>query len=542
MALSSSLKADELSIKTTISDLCQGNVTPSTDENPEHRELTHLFPKISRFNQILKSQRGNCQLLATPYNPHQQLPELVNFDSGSLEAFFGHFKQEPSRFLAFSEKHYLSEQQPILISAALLIQDPVLAELLVKTLYSGHFNTRWIFGANSPSEMVTARHRVIPTSLKIVIHGHTGDLNHLLCAWPLLEVLTHSSIVEADIAFKPEPQALSEFVYLFKQRYHHDLSSSQLIDVIWALSRYTEDQFWISLDLEYLDRLTSLLPLNTEFTTEDLEYAVNDLTGAHSHSKLFNYDQIIRGAVKLDVSGEVIGQINGLTVVETSHAEFGEPSRITANVFLGDGDIGDIERKSELGGNIHAKAMLILSSYVSKTFAHNAPMPVSSNIVFEQSYHEVDGDSASVAELYALLSALAEVPIKQNIALTGAMDQLGNVQAVGGLDLKIESFYDIAMALDENANPIVLIPHANVVNLNLSERIIAAVKANKLNIIAIKHVNDAAIVLTGLPAEADDQDSLFNKVRESLDRFEGDAEEHPTLKQKIARLLRFSSN
>ncbi len=542
MALSSSLKADELSIKTTINDLCQGKDIKFTGEHTSSTELAFLFPKLSHFNKILKSQRGNCQLLATPYNPHQQLPELVNFDSGSLEAFFGHFKQEPSRFLAFSEKHYLSEQQPVLISAALLIQDPVLAELLIKTLYSGHFNTRWIFGANSPSEMVTARHRVIPTSLRIVIHGHTGDLNHLLCDWPLLEVLTHSSITEADIAFKPEANIISEFISLFKQRYQHDLTSTQLVDIIWALSRYTEDQFWISLDLEYLDRLVGLLPLNTAFATTDVEYAVNELTGANSHSKLFNYDQIIRGAVKLDVSGEVIGQINGLTVVETSHAEFGEPSRITANVFLGDGDIGDIERKSDLGGNIHAKAMMILSSFVSKTFAHNAPMPVSSNIVFEQSYHEVDGDSASVAELYALLSALAEVPIKQNIALTGAMDQLGNVQAVGGVDLKIESFYDIAIALDDNAKPIVVIPQANVVNLNLSQRILNAVKTNKLEIIPIKHVNDASMILTGLPAESDEQNSLFNKVRESLDRFEGDAEEHPTLKQKIARLLRFSSN
>jgi predicted ATP-dependent protease len=376
----------------------------------------------------------------------------------------------------------------------------------------------------------------------VVIYGYSSDLIHLNQAWPMLEILTNETLYEADLAFKPTQQNILAFVSLIQHKFAYQLDAKQALALLWAQARIAEDQHWLSLDINYLEKLFLNLP--KPFDQTDVETVVKRLTGYYSHAREFNYDQIIRGAVKVEVEGEKVGQINGLTVVETPTAEFGEPSRITANVFLGDGDIGDIERKSDLGGNIHAKAMLILSSFVSRTFAQNAPMPVSSNIVFEQSYHEVDGDSASVAELYALLSALAKLPIKQNVAVTGAMDQLGNVLVVGGLDLKIEGFYSIAKTLHPDIHHAAIIPAANAEHLNLSSEIIEAVRNGDFTIYAIEHVSDAAELLTSLPAESDEegQDSLFEKVRSSLDKFEDDVESHPPLRLKLLQLLKLSRN
>ena len=177
---------------------------------------------------------------------------------------------------------------------------------------------------------------------------------------------------------------------------------------------------------------------------------------------------IIEKQVRIDTDGEVVGQVNGLTVITVGGTEFGEPSRITATIHYGDGDIIDIERKSEMSGNIHTKGVMILSAYLAHQFARHAPMSVSATVVFEQSYFEVDGDSASLAELCCLISALAETPLTQSLAITGAMDQFGNVQAIGAVNEKIEGYFALCKERGLTGEHGVIIPASNQAQLNLN--------------------------------------------------------------------------
>ncbi|HET8817485.1 MAG TPA: Lon protease family protein [Pseudidiomarina sp.] len=220
---------------------------------------------------------------------------------------------------------------------------------------------------------------------------------------------------------------------------------------------------------------------------------------------------ILEGQVYIETQGSVVGQINGLTVVTAGGSEFGEPSRITATVHYGDGDIIDIDRKSELSGNIHTKGVMILSAYIANVFARNETMALSATIVFEQSYHEVDGDSASLAELCCLLSALAEAPIQQGLAITGAVDQFGQVQAIGAVNEKIEGFYALCAARGLTGQQGVIIPAANLSQLNLEPHVIAAVERGEFTVYAVKHLNEALELLTQA-----DQKGLYEKIEQRL--------------------------
>src|SRR5690606_15074352 len=178
-------------------------------------------------------------------------------------------------------------------------------------------------------------------------------------------------------------------------------------------------------------------------------------------------EQIRRGTVLIDTAGAVAGQVNALSVMQIGSFAFGRPSRITARVRLGKGEVVDIERQVELGGPLHSKGVLILAGFLGARFAADRPLTLSATLVFEQSYGGVDGDSASSAELYALLSALADLPISQSFAVTGSVNQMGEVQAIGGVNEKIEGFFDICAAKGLDGTQGVLIPASNVKHLML---------------------------------------------------------------------------
>ena len=216
-------------------------------------------------------------------------------------------------------------------------------------------------------------------------------------------------------------------------------------------------------------------------------------------------ETMLRQTILIDTDGEVVGQINGLAVYGTGHFTFGRPSRITASICLGKGEVIDIERQVELGGPIHSKGVLILSSFLGARFARERPLSLSASLVFEQSYGGVDGDSASSAELYALLSALADLPIKQSLAVTGSVNQHGQVQAIGGVNEKIEGFFDLCQARGLTGEQGVLIPTANVKHLMLREDVVTAVANTQFHIYPIDHIDQGIEILTGIPAgERDD--------------------------------------
>ncbi len=221
------------------------------------------------------------------------------------------------------------------------------------------------------------------------------------------------------------------------------------------------------------------------------------------------YGEIINGTVLIDTDNKKIGQVNALSVLQIGEFAFGQPSRITATVRVGDGHIVDIEREVDLGGDIHSKGVMILSSYLGHHYAKTQMLSMDANLTFEQSYGQVDGDSASVAELCALLSAVSEVPVKQSMALTGSVNQLGEVQAIGGVNEKIEGFFDICNLRGLTGKQGVIIPRSNVVNLMLKQEVLQAVAEKKFTIYSIEHVGDALSLLMGMEAGVIDEDGIY---------------------------------
>jgi lon-related putative ATP-dependent protease len=213
-------------------------------------------------------------------------------------------------------------------------------------------------------------------------------------------------------------------------------------------------------------------------------------------------ETIARGTILLDVAGWKVGQVNGLSVLDTGDIAFGKPARITARVRAGDGKVIDIEREAQLGGRLHSKGVLILSSYLASHYLPDKPLSLVGSLVFEQSYGGVDGDSATVAELLALLSAVAEAPLNQALAVTGSLNQHGEVQPIGGVNEKIEGFYDVCLARGLTGEQGVAIPASNVVNLALNAAVADAVAAGKFRIWPLKTIDDAIELFTGQKAGA----------------------------------------
>jgi lon-related putative ATP-dependent protease len=211
-------------------------------------------------------------------------------------------------------------------------------------------------------------------------------------------------------------------------------------------------------------------------------------------------EMIARGTILIDTDGDEVGQVNGLAVLSLGDYGFGKPSKITASVGVGKEGIIDIEREAQMGGPTHTKGVLILSGYLNNRYAHEEPLGLTARLVFEQSYSGVDGDSASSTELYALLSALSGKPIKQYLAVTGSVNQKGEVQAIGGVNEKIEGFYEVCKAKGVTGKEGCVIPFSNVENLMLKEEVVDAIREGRFHIYPVKTINDGIEVLTGIPA------------------------------------------
>ena len=242
-------------------------------------------------------------------------------------------------------------------------------------------------------------------------------------------------------------------------------------------------------------------------------------------------EEIGRKIIVIETDGEQIGQVNGLSVMTLGGLSFGNPSRITARIRLGRGEVVDIEREVELGGPLHSKGVLILSGFLGGRFGNSRPLSLNASLVFEQSYGGVDGDSASAAELFALLSALAEAPISQSFAVTGSVDQLGRIQAIGGVNEKIEGFFDACRITGFTGRQGVIIPASNVKHLMLRQDVVTAAAEQRFRIVPIETVDQGLGLLTGLPAGEPDAEGNYpvgtvnHRIAERLDAFAARAAE-----------------
>lgn len=242
-------------------------------------------------------------------------------------------------------------------------------------------------------------------------------------------------------------------------------------------------------------------------------------------------EEIGRGTIRIETDGTAIGQVNGLSVVGLGALSFGMPSRITAQVRLGRGEVVDIEREVALGGPLHSKGVLILSGFLGGRFGKTRPLSLNASLVFEQSYGGVEGDSASAAELFALLSALAEAPIRQCFAVTGSVDQRGRIQAIGGVNEKIEGFFDTCRLTGFTGKQGVIIPASNVRHLMLRHDVVAAAVENRFAVYPIDTVDQGLELLTGIPAGEVDAGgeypagTLNDRIAAQLDAFAAKAAE-----------------
>ncbi len=239
-----------------------------------------------------------------------------------------------------------------------------------------------------------------------------------------------------------------------------------------------------------------------QVTAEDVEKAIGERIYRSNQFEERLREAITDGTILIDVSGAVVGQVNGLAVIELGDYAFGRPTRITARTFQGRSGVISIEREVHLSGRAHDKGVLTLSGFLGGRYAQDKPLSLSASIAFEQSYEAVDGDSASSAELYALLSSLADLPINQGIAVTGSVNQWGEVQAIGGATLKVEGFFDVCRAMPGGltGDQGVIVPAANVPNLMLREDVAAAVEAGRFHIYPVRTVDEGITILTGVPA------------------------------------------
>jgi predicted ATP-dependent protease len=220
-------------------------------------------------------------------------------------------------------------------------------------------------------------------------------------------------------------------------------------------------------------------------------------------------EQTLRETRLIATEGAQVGQVNGLSVLSMGAFSFGQPSRITATAHMGKGDVIDIEREVELGGPLHSKGVLILAGFLRGRYAQEFPLSLGASLVFEQSYGGVDGDSASSAELYALLSAIARVPVRQSLAVTGSVNQLGEVQAIGGANQKIEGFFDLCSARGLTGDQGVLIPAANVKHLMLRRDVVEAVAAGRFAVYPVTSIDEGIELLTGVPAGEPDGGGVY---------------------------------
>ena len=362
------------------------------------------------------------------------------------------------------------------------------------------------------------RPQPIPLTVKVVMLGQPLYY-HLLCAYD--EDFAELFKVKADFDTQTARDADNirryvGFIHALCEREHlRTLDAGALAELLEYASRLAEDQ----------DKLSTQFGLLTDVVREAAYWAESaqapNIDAAHVHKALAQriyrsslvqdrlQEMIARGQLLIDVDGAQVGQINGLSVVSIGDVAFGKPNRITASIEPGRAGIVDIEREVALGGPIHSKGVLILSGYLAHRFGEDKPIALAARLVFEQSYGGVEGDSASCAELFTLLSALSGAPLQQGIAVTGSVNQHGQVQAIGGVNEKIEGFFDVCRARGLSGTQGVLIPASNVQNLMLRPDVIDAVRTNQFRIWAIHTIDEGIEILTGVAAGERNQRAKF---------------------------------
>jgi len=421
----------------------------------------------------------------------------------------------------------------LVIEVEKLLEQPFVWESLKRTLRSGCIQVDALEKILTLTGTISLEPEPIPVNVKVALLGDHRMLYLLRELDPDFDELFR---VVADFEDDMERTPVSELNYarfisaMVRQQNLLPLDRQAVARTIELASRWAEDQNKLSLHAATLQETLREATFcarsanRKRVTVEDIREARDRQQHRAGRVRDEYLETLRKNLLMIDVTGSAVGQINALTVLMLPGFEFGMPSRITTTTRYGDGEVIDIERSVQLGGKIHSKGVMILSAYISTLFAQEKPIPLSAQIVFEQSYYGVEGDSASLAELCALLSSLSGIPISQSFAMTGSLNQFGMVQAIGGVNEKVEGFFDACRVLDTHVGKSVIVPKSNVQNLMLRDDVLAAVEKGEFRIYGVEHVEEAAELLMGVPSGKQQKKggftpgSIYARVAERIDR------------------------
>ena len=428
----------------------------------------------------------------------------------------------------------------LLLDADQLLKQPFAYEALKRALRSGKLRIEDVFELYGYSTSTALRPSSVPLNLKVVLIGQSR-IYHLLHNYD--EEFRKIFKVRADFDYEVEesPKTIRQYMQFISRVVHEEnlrhFSREAVAAVIEYGFRTADHQRRLSIrfgDIVKIIRESSFWAGKRRHRLvkrDDVEKAIEEHIYRHDLVEEKVHTSITEKTIKVDVDGEKVGQINGLAVYNLGDYSFGRPTRITVNTYIGSRGIINIEREAKMSGRIHDKGVLVLNGYFSQKFGADMPLSFAASITFEQNYGTIDGDSASCAELYCLLSSLSGIPLAQGIAVTGSVNQKGEVQAIGGVNEKIEGFFKVCKARKLTGKQGVIIPTANVKNLLLSDEVVEAVKAGKFTIWAVDKIEDGMRILTGRSCGRRHKDgcytadSIFEQVRLRLVEFARRAQE-----------------
>lgn len=397
----------------------------------------------------------------------------------------------------------------LIIDAEQLLRNFMSYDLLKRALRSDEILMESLGDQFGSVPVMAPRPEAIPLKTKVVLIGN-HEIYYLLQAYdpefPKLFKLVAQFDYEMDRTADAEKEIASLIVRSAKDNGLLSFDRSAMEEIIEWASRLAEDQGKLSVQF---NRLFEMVAEASSWAVSDgskkvhRRHVVQAIAGKRERSALVEEkfrENFETSVIRIDTTGNQVGQINGLAIVSFADVSFGHPCRITANTFMGSGGVVNIERETNMAGPIHNKGLLTLSSYFGRIYAQDMPLNFSARIAFEQNYGGIDGDSASSTELYCLLSSLADVPIRQDIAVTGSVDQFGNIQAIGGVNEKVEGFFKYCHASGLTGSQGVMIPWQNERHLMLAHNVLEAIDKGQFHVWTVRTIDEGLQLLTGLPA------------------------------------------
>ena len=406
----------------------------------------------------------------------------------------------------------------LILEAEKMLSEPFVWDALKRALQSRQLKMESPLGDLGRVATVTLTPQMIPLHLKVVIIGSRQLYYTLQDLDPDFQEMFRV-LVDFDEDIPLADDSLEQFAQLLKTRTSEEgmapLTAAAVARVATYSARLAEHQGRLSARIGDLFQLVSEADFIRSLAGDEvtdaghIERALKAKATRTGRVSARIIDDMLAGIILIDTAGAAVGKCNGLTVLEVGDSAFGVPARISATVYPGGSGIVDIEREVNLGQPIHSKGVMILTGYLGSRYAQEFPLEISASIALEQSYGYVDGDSASLGEVCTLISALSRTPLKQCFAITGSINQFGEVQAVGGVNEKIEGFFRLCEARGLTGEQGAIIPHSNVTTLMLDERVLQAVRAGQFHIYAVRHVDEALSLLVGEDAGSPDEKGQF---------------------------------